>query len=39
MCGWHKKHDRRKQQKGWLCGEAKKTGGVWLNTIKIIQLI
>ena len=29
MCVGYKKHDRRKQQKGWLWGEAKKTGGVW----------
>ena len=39
MCVGYKKHDRRKQQKGWLWGEAKKTGGVWLNTLKIKRLI
>jgi len=38
MCDGYKKHDRRKQQKGRESGEAKKTGGVWLNAFKLNDL-
>ena len=38
MCEGYKKHDRRKQQKGKESGEAKKTGGVWLNAFKLNDL-